>query len=92
MALLCSNCSREPVATDAKCFEDWCQRCNDSLWSTRDGDDDHVMHVDHPAYIAMLLETDSEVDTICRHEEWQGRGLAHCHIIWVIDVVCDDDV
>jgi hypothetical protein len=50
------------------------------------------MHVDHPVYIAMLLETDSEVDTICRHEEWQGRGLAHCHIIWVIDVVCDDDV
>ena len=90
---MCSNCGREPVATDAQCFADWCLLCNDSLWSTRDVDDDNVMREDNPAYSAMQLETDSESDTICRHEEWQGRGLAHWHgIIWIFNVDGDDDV
>jgi hypothetical protein len=35
---LCGNCGEKPVAWGAgKCgFRDWCQRCDDSLWSTRE--------------------------------------------------------
>ena len=33
---MCSNCGCLPVATVVKCgFDDWCKRCDDSLFSTR---------------------------------------------------------
>jgi hypothetical protein len=34
---LCSNCKCEPVAREVKCgFEDWCERCDQTLFSTRE--------------------------------------------------------
>jgi|LauGreDrversion4_2_1035121.scaffolds.fasta_scaffold185946_1 hypothetical protein len=36
----CSNCKCQPAASGGKCgFEDWCQRCDLSLWSTRQYED-----------------------------------------------------
>ena len=37
---LCSNCGRRPVAAVTHCFADWCTRCDDELWATRDDDND----------------------------------------------------
>jgi hypothetical protein len=34
---MCSNCNKNEVATTHFCgFEDWCEECDRSLWSTRD--------------------------------------------------------
>jgi hypothetical protein len=39
-AALCSNCKCQPIGTDLKCgFDDWCQRCDDSLHLTRNYSD-----------------------------------------------------
>lgn len=33
---LCSNCHQLPVAPNRKCFDDWCERCDEALYSTKD--------------------------------------------------------
>jgi len=32
---LCSNCHQLPVAPNRKCFDDWCERCDEALYSTK---------------------------------------------------------
>lgn len=32
----CSNCGENPPTTEPKCFADWCERCDSSLYSTKD--------------------------------------------------------
>ena len=35
--IICSNCKCQPVASIVKCgFDDWCERCDESLFSTRE--------------------------------------------------------
>lgn len=33
---LCNNCHQLPVAPNRKCFDDWCERCDEALYSTKD--------------------------------------------------------
>lgn len=35
-ALTCSNCDERVVAKQTLCYPDWCGKCNEALWSTRE--------------------------------------------------------
>lgn len=35
-ALMCNNCNERLVAKQTFCYPDWCEKCDDSLWSTRE--------------------------------------------------------
>jgi hypothetical protein len=52
---LCSNCGKRPVAAATHCFADWCTRCDDALWATRDDEDDR----DSVSYLAAYSAKDS---------------------------------
>ena len=34
--LMCNNCNERPMAKQTFCFPDWCNKCDESLWSTRE--------------------------------------------------------
>ena len=92
---LCSNCQKAPVTPHPRCFADWCCECDDSLWWAQSDSSIAPMDVDEPAYSAteMVIEADTESafdSALVRHEEWQRRGLTHCHLI-IMFAVGDDD-
>lgn len=33
---LCSNCNELQIAPNRKCFDDWCERCDEALYSTKE--------------------------------------------------------
>ena len=33
---LCSNCGKRPIAPVTLCFDDWCEKCDSTLWESRD--------------------------------------------------------
>jgi hypothetical protein len=35
---VCSNCGKHNVTLRPHCFDDWCVKCDDSLWATRNDD------------------------------------------------------
>lgn len=35
-ALQCNNCNERLVAKQTFCYPDWCEQCDESLWSTRE--------------------------------------------------------
>jgi hypothetical protein len=86
-ATFCSNCNVRPVAVHPRCFADWCQRCDYSLWIDRrrtgprvNSDSGAAVRFPHATRpIDLPVPRDGSEIEFVQHTESQLRGLHHCH-------------